>query len=350
MEKPPNISQQQIKKREESPEDFSYFKKTIELTQTAKMEFRSGAPANLFYHTLNIYGFLGNHGTEYGPEINNKSIHDASNKEIKDRLIQKRGDIYDKEEKFVRTFINTDPQNVGALINTFAKSEDPDMRLLSTAMRDSWEKYEPYFSSQASKFKETTLYNMETLPWSEWAEKMERVTGSTFNTNMVTVTAEPLIGSAMYLRPNVCIGSIWPGNDMGFVHEGLHLLLDNEAWANDQRIKDMMPKDWRSPDIERYPRWQSYFEQAVVISLDCSIRNREPYFDGCSIGSLEQYFYEPIKQWYVKKIEGATEDMLTDVIYKILSEHKAELVDQTKEMPAYEKPSEQQNQDERQGP
>lgn len=308
---------------ENVPENFDYFNESVEISPYRKLEFRSGAAANLLFHTLNVYGLLGNHGRTYVKRI--ETIGDAPNPERQSAL---REDWWANYEKSVSTLISMDPHMAEVLIEGFGQSEDESLRLLSSALRDSWQKYRGYWLERAATLSEIVAANIKELPWRAWAEKMELVTGKSFPMDMVSISAEPLMESAMYVKPNICIGPIGRGNDFGFVHEGLHLLL-NEDWAADARIAAMIPEGFRHHFWG--DNWKGKFEQAVVVSLDYLIRNPrntiEDYFEGCNVGDLFPYFFNPIAKWYELKIASKTQETITDVIYNILQTHKTELID-----------------------
>ena len=316
------LTQRQFIPTPESADDFTYFRKSIEISEGRRLEFLSGAPANLLFHTLNVYGLLHGHGESYSKV--NTDIGDALDEQIKKYLAK---NINDK--LIVEIFLKFDPKTPEELINIFLNDEeygDPAFKVFGQALEKSWALYKNYWEKHAPIFKRKIEENVANVKYREWAEKMEFVVGERFDMDFVAIVAEPLMESAMYLEPNVTMGTITRRGDSGFVHEGLHLLL-KEKWAEESRILNMVPNNWHDKGWGKF--WQKKFEQAIVVSLDCLIRGREDvaeYMEGCNVGDLEQFFFEPIKKWYELKLKGETQETLPDVIYEILRKNRKELM------------------------
>ncbi|MFA6476103.1 MAG: hypothetical protein WCV68_01660 [Candidatus Paceibacterota bacterium] len=309
---------------EASGPGFLYYKEAVPISEGKKLEFHSGATANLLFHTLNIYGFLGSLSTSDYEKIN-EVIGDVPDKAIQTELLKFKEENHDN---IISDFIILDPHTPEELINSFGESADSSIQLFAQALAKSWEKYKSYWETRTAKLYPILQANVEIIPWAEYAQKMELVTGATFDLDMNIIAVEALMRSASYVEPNIAIGSIGQGNDAGFVHEGLHLLLKKD-WAKEERTKNLVPRSWH--DDFWKSNWDVKFEQAVVVSLDQLIRNRpqsiEGYFKGCRVEGLEKFFFGPIKDWYEAKLTGQTEEKLSDIIYKILSSHKKELID-----------------------
>lgn len=320
MEPNPKLTPDTI---ESQADNFLYLKESVPISGGKNLEFHSGATANLLFHTLNIYGMLGNHGRTYSET--KEKIGDVPDEQIKTELLKFREE---NRNNIVGDFIILDPKTPEELIQVFKTSADESIRLFGEALAKSWEKYKKYWSSQAEQLQQIVRANAQEMPWQEYARKMELMTGASFDTDMHAIAAEALMESAMYVRPNIAIGPVRKNNDVGFVHEGLHLLL-KENWAEEESIESLIPITWYDNFWGR--NWKGKFEQAVVVSLDQLIRNShqpiEDYFEGCRVQGLEKFFFGPIKDWYEKKLSEQTEEKLSDIIYKILSSHKKELID-----------------------
>ncbi|MDO8504932.1 MAG: hypothetical protein Q7S36_03730 [Candidatus Liptonbacteria bacterium] len=296
-----------------------YFKKEIEISEKHKLEFLTGEAINLFFHTLNVYGLLGLHGKTY-------KSGDSADAGLSSVLKEESEGRDDRFEGLVRKLVEADPKTPEELFAVF--SADKYETALSEALKKSWESF---YGDYWIKNREKLMNNFASLTisnnWTEEAGKMEKLSGSKLETDFYLVGAEALAQSGMYAKPNISIGSM---EHSSFFHEGMHLLL-KEKWAEDPRIKSLMPDNWHDPEMWGNS-WQQKFEQAVVVALDSLGKNMTKeksymYFDGCLVGDIKDFFYEPLKNWYEQKMLGKEAEKLEDVIYEILSTNKSELID-----------------------
>lgn len=314
--------------KEPENEKIDYLKKEIEITDEFRLSVISGTPANLLFHTLNKYDLIWNHGKSYSqfPDIKN----DIPDENLKNELTESNN-----LASIIHKFIAQNPKNVDELIKLYNENEQE--KALSSTLKKSWENfYKDYWARNGSKLNQIVESNIAKNDWLGPARQMEILTDKKFNSDFYLIYAEALAESAMKVEPNICIGAIHSNSMAGFTHEGLHLLL-NEEWANDSRIKNIMPANWN--DIGGWgTNWKRKFEQAIVVALDCLIRNANgkassvsDYFNGCNVGDLKKYFFEPLKNWYQQKIQGRTSEKIADIVFKILDENSSALLDKFKQ-------------------
>ena len=301
-------------------EAADYFKKEIEISENHKLKFLSGEAVNLFFHTLNLYGLLGLHGKTY-------KSGDSVDVKLRDILKEEpEGGMYERFEQFVRKVVEADPKTPEELFAVF--SADKYEAAFSEALKKSRESfYGGYWAKNSEKLLNKFMSLAGSRNWAEEGGKMEKLSGSKFETDFYLIGAEALAESGMYAKPNISIGSM---EYSSFFHEGMHLLL-KENWAEDPRIKSLMPDNWHDPKMWENS-WQQKFEQAIVVALDSLSKNMTKersyaYFDGCMVGDIKDFFYEPLKDWYEQKMQGREDKKLEDVIYEILSANKADLID-----------------------
>jgi len=287
-----------------------YFKKEIVISKDTKLVFVTGLPVNLFFHVLNIYGVLRRHGETYKERKN-----DNTDPKLEKTLYTLGFDLA------VAKLVACDPKTPEILFETFNSNEVEN--ILTLALKQSWRQfYKNYWEQNWERLLAVFISNIETQDWVGIAKRMEILSDSKFESNFFLVGAEALAESAICVEPNISIGSVRSNYDVGFFHEGMHLLL-NEKWANEPRIKSLVLENWN--EIGGWGKnWKGKIEQVVVVSLDSMNRDmkqerRHDYFVGNNVGDLEEPFFEPLKTWYLEKIKGRSDKAIADVIFSILS-------------------------------
>jgi len=142
------------------------------------------------------------------------------------------------------------------------------------------------------------------------------VTHCEFPNDFYIFPAEPLSGSGLKFSNNVSMGDLEIGSDMSFVHEGLHLLL-NERWAKNEDIIEIIKKSNYKDDF--YNSWIAKYEQALVIGLDCCIQNSndkraENYYKSCNVDNVFNVAYPLIKNYYDNDCNESIEKLMFNII------------------------------------
>ncbi|MCL2758419.1 MAG: hypothetical protein FWE64_03810 [Alphaproteobacteria bacterium] len=295
-------------------------------TKNAKIIISCNEAVNFFIHTLNIYGMLGVQGNQYALRQNEK-VRQSIDSEIFEEIIQpqyctrtgqnfyasdwkpkKRLRIYETgmqyimDNKIWEKPVDLENVHMGVTEVNFDR-----------ALRKSWEKFYRDYWRETLKDREALFEKCANgFDFAEALEKMElatqRIPGDDFYVFPTEATAE----AAIWFEPNVSMGTMRrPGHDFGFTHEGLHILL-KEEWAKNNKIVKFMEK-------VDYKGWQFHYEQALVVGLDCCIRNidsaAKDYHKGCGVDDVFPVSYPLIKEYYDS---GCKED-LEEVMFKIIS-------------------------------
>jgi hypothetical protein len=159
--------------------------------------------------------------------------------------------------------------------------------------------------------------------WAESLAQMERLTRRQWKGSAFVFATEGAGRSALWVKPNICIGGLGEASDAGFVHEGLHLLL-GEEWATAPRIqafmasRDFNDRFWKS-------NWAGKYEQALVASLDIYIRGlhrKYPegkvvpnYLSGVRVGDIADIAWPLVKD-YADHPAGTIEDLMLEMIQR----------------------------------
>jgi hypothetical protein len=287
-------------------------------TKDVKIIIDCNEVINLFLHTLNIYGLLGNHGTSYKLK-KNENVLKSIDKEILENV--KQGDSYFSYGNLwlyipgMEYIINNrvwenqiDQININMGIT--------EMRF-NLAFQKSWnEFYKDYWYNTLKERKLLFLECMNSFNFVEAAKKMTIAAHCEFPSDFYVFPAESLAGSGLKFSNNVCMGDLVIGSDMSFVHEGLHLLL-NKKWAENKDINKIIKES--NYKVEYYNSWMEKYEQALVIGLDCCIQNSSDeraknYYENCDVDDVFNVAYPLIKNYYNNNCNESIEKLMFKII------------------------------------
>ena len=273
--------------------------------------------ANVVLHAMNLYGLLGTNAQSYELRSDPASIA-AVDPEIRRQLAgQERyfGDgtleIFSPTmERLVSDRIYRASPSPG-LLRDLAPAPFGDV--LARAWVGHYEHYwEAQFEGLVSRFGAMVTR----FDWHSALDQMEHLTAYAWSGEMLVMCVEATAESAFTCGDRVCIGTLREGSDAGFVHEGLHLLLRGH-WAESNRIRQLA-RDRLPPHPFWRTDWQTRYEQALVVGLDCHIRaipqaRVRQYFEGCGVGDLYGATW-PLVSEHVqaprKDIEGLMYDLI----------------------------------------
>lgn len=273
---------------------------------------------NLFLHTLNIYGLLGNHGQKYALRTDSRVISSIDNVIFEN---VQQGDHY-----FSYGNLNIYETGMDYIIDNdlWSKSIDDINIILGVfeanfdkVIKKSWNDfYKEYWNNNIAERSSFFYECINSFDYYSALDKMMLATHNEFTDNFYIFPSEALAESALKYRHNICMGNLVMGDDIGFVHEGLHLLL-NEEWAKNEEINDIIKKSGYK--VNNYPTWSAKFEQALVIGLDCCIRGLHDkialqYFNGCNVGDLFDVSYQLIKDYYMNGCVSNIELLMKKII------------------------------------
>jgi hypothetical protein len=279
---------------------------------------------NLFLHTLNIYGLLGYHGQDYPLRGNAKAIA-ALDPELLERI--KDGDRY-----FSRGDLKIYETGMNYILDNRAWERQPQKGDISYGIVEAdfgwafdkgWDEfYRDYWQETLGERKALFEKCVASFDFIKALEKMTKATHNIFSSNFYIFPAEPLGHSGLKYRDNVCMGGMFPGDDMGFVHEGLHLLL-NKRWALDERIRLLM-RNYNDDGF--YDSWASKYEQALVVGLDCQIKEyddkfAEKYYNNCSVGDLYSEAYPRIMRYYKDGCTDSVDNLMFSIMSAVLNKN-----------------------------
>ena len=277
---------------------------------------------NLFIHTLNLYDLLGGHGKQYTLRKNVQA-----RKAIISNLYSQ---VTGKDRYFTRGDLNIYKSSMQKIVedNLYLEKVAPQLldrislEAFPSALANSWKRfYKDYWTGEFDRL--STIYQkmIEDIDWPQTIDQMAGLSQSSLHGEMLLFLVEATAESALTFGKNTCIGTLQAGSDGGFVHEGLHLLLD-EKWADSPRLNTLIEsKGFTDPF---WKNWQNKYEQALVVSLDCHIRdfaddlNRvRKYFRGCRIEDLYPTVW-PLVSRYVQERKGTIEELMYRVIAESL--------------------------------
>ena len=277
---------------------------------------------NLFIHTLNLYDLLGGHGNQYTLRKNMQA-----RKAIISNLYSQ---VTGKDRYFTHGDLDIYEASMQKIVedNLYLEKVAPQLldrislEAFPSALANSWKRfYEDYWTGEFDRL--LTIYQkmIEDIDWPQTIDQMAGLSQSSLHGEMLLFLVEATAESALTFGKNTCIGTLQAGSDGGFVHEGLHLLLD-EKWADSPRLNTLIEsKGFTDPF---WKNWQNKYEQALVVSLDCHIRdfaddlNRvRKYFRGCRIEDLYPTVW-PLVSRYVQERKGTIEELMYRVIAESL--------------------------------
>lgn len=285
---------------------------------THRLIFSYNPTVNLFFHTLNLYGLLGNHGRAYGLR-NDENAAKTVIPEIYEQV--KDGDYffsYGKNGVYC--------SGMDCIMKNGLWREYPDFsRFKITAETECfipayeacWEGfYKNYWDTSAEKGAEEFRKCVEKYDWRDLLEKMQLAAKQRLFTDIYAFSAEAAAGSGMTYSDNVTIGS---GGDMAVVHEGLHLLL-REKWADDERIQKYLAekhKPFNRAEMH-HSNYVKYYEQALVLTLEHIILCRENKLEescrSCGVHELYGIAYPAVKDYYESGCKDSLETLMLGII------------------------------------
>ena len=277
---------------------------------------------NLFIHTLNLYDLLGGHGKQYALRKNVQ----ARKAIVSDLYSQ----IIGKDRYFTHGDLDIYKASMQKIVkeNLYLEKVTPHLldqispEAFPSALANSWKRfYEDYWTGEFDQLLKIFQKMIEDIDWAKTIDQMAGLSQSSFQGEMLLFLVESTAESALTFGKRTCIGTLQAGSDGGFVHEGLHLLLD-EKWADSPRINALIEsKGFKDPF---WKNWQNKYEQALVVSLDCHIQNFandldrvRKYFRGCRIEDLYPTVW-PLVSRYVQEREGTIEELMYRVIAESL--------------------------------
>ncbi len=190
--------------------------------------------------------------------------------------------------------------------------------------------YREYWDANFERLLEEFCAMNEEVHWAEALELMEKLTGRAWKNDVYVFATEGTGKSALWVKPNICIGAAGKDSDAGFVHEGLHLLL-LEEWAKSPQIREYMAAHpLRDPFWKE--NWAGKYEQALVVALDIHIRGlnrRYPedkvvpaYFEGTGVKDLTNTVW-PLVKAYVANPDGNIEKLMFLMIRQSVEQRPA---------------------------
>jgi hypothetical protein len=185
------------------------------------------------------------------------------------------------------------------------------------AFEKSWnEFYKYYWYKTLNERKKIFDECVNSFNYTNAIEKMIVASQREFPSDFYIFPAEALAGSGLKFSNNVSMGDLRIGSDMSFVHEGLHLLL-NEEWSKDNEIIELINNSNYKAGL--YNTWSAKYEQALVIGLDCCIQNSSDekarnYYENCDVGDIFDVAYPLIKNYYNNGINESIEKLMYKVI------------------------------------
>jgi len=177
--------------------------------------------------------------------------------------------------------------------------------------------YREYWDANFERLLEEFRAMNDEVHWAEALALMERLTGRAWKNDVYVFATEGTGKSALWVKPNICIGAAGKDSDAGFVHEGLHLLL-LEEWAKAPQIREYMAAHPFHDPVWK-ENWAGKYEQALVVALDIHIRGlnrRYPedqvvpaYFEGTGVKDLTNIAWPLVKE-YVANPDGQIEKLM----------------------------------------
>jgi hypothetical protein len=281
--------------------------------------------SSLIAHTLTLYGINPQSGTTHYPVLRDEAAQAAVDPELRKRLAGQ--DLYFRSSGTIRVYRPT----MEAMVARCLYRTRPDEHAIrevaiapfDEALASTWERfYRHYWDAHFDSMLSRLRVMAEKVAWAPSLEKMQQLTGRSWQGEMYVFTVEGTGKSAITAGTNICMGELGEESDAGFVHEGLHLLL-REEWAKSPAIATFMENRPFSDPF--WKSWIKKYEQAVVVCLDIYIRDlyrlfpgREKrvvhnYMEGTRVGDLEDIAW-PLVKAYADGPQGTFEDLMLRII------------------------------------
>ena len=320
--------------------------KKIINTKNADIIISCNEAVNFFIHTLNIYGVLGKHGKRYALQPSGTLLQ--SRKQLPGHnpdYVLRHNKVLSSMDGRVFEYVKQCSDNHGK--NWFASADAKPrgyLRLFDTgmqyimdnklwdkpvdsanvnmgiseadfnvALQKSWEVfYKDFWHETVGDREKLFAECVNSFNFVEALEKMERASQRKWTNDFYIFPTDAMAESASWFKPNVSIGGLnHTEHDFSFVHEGLHLLL-KEKWAKNDKIVSLIQKSGYKS--ERYNRWQSEYEQVLVIALDHLIRNKDEIGGYCGTEDIFHMAYPLIKEWYNNGCKEDLEKLMFEII------------------------------------
>jgi len=183
-------------------------------------------------------------------------------------------------------------------------------------LRRSWDCfYKTYWEQNKTRLENYFNQMIRNRDWSKTFNEMQDITDVRFPMDFYVAAVEATAASATMIPPNISIGTPQPQDDCGFVHEGLHLLLDHSPEY--KQVASFMNAH-KFPEEQRktipYRDFKGKIEQAAVITLDSLISGRPEYLDGCRVGDLRDTVYCELVKWYNSERKVKFTEALLDIL------------------------------------
>jgi hypothetical protein len=280
---------------------------------------------NLLLHTMNVYDLLGLHGRGYALR------DDPGVRQVVDPKIL--ANIAGTENYFAGGGRDFYSPTMSTIMEERISARYPDrellLRIAPEPLNDSlvrmWEGfYRGYWSGRFETLVSQFIAMNESVQWGEALDLMERWAGRPWRGTMYVFAVEGTADSAVTYGDDVCIGTVRPGDDAGFVHEGLHLLL-KENWAKSPRLQQFMAG--RTFQDSYWGRdWPAKYEQALVVALEWQAKRRlhpgtfdlarvQRAFKGCGVGDLFEIAW-PLTTRYADQGGMTLDDLMWELVHK----------------------------------
>ena len=276
--------------------------------------FHLSIVVNLVLHTYNLYDLLGEHGKTY-PLRTDRDALQFVDKEIHRKVSGQ--DCY-----FGSGSLDLFRSTMIRLMEDESRMETPEGQLdelspdpMNRALNLMWEGfYRSYWQNREPQLSDDFATMCAGTHWSDLMDQMEQLTGETWSKDMLILPVEATAESAL-TWDRVCIGTLDPAGDAGFVHEGLHLLLGG-SWRQSPKIRAL----WQGRSFEDayWLSWESMYEQAIVTAFSSILRGESDdrarlAFQGCRVEVLFDVAW-PLSQAHAREGSHSLEDLMLELI------------------------------------
>jgi len=283
---------------------------------------------NLLIHTMNLYQLFDGRVADYPLRRDEASLR-AVNPKILAELggMDKRFSPKGKVQVFAPTMTNLVEGRLYLQLIDAAKLRAMAPAPFGEALAGMWTSfYKDYWRLRFDDLVEQFRAMDKNVRWAQTLGRMEKLTGRKWRGSMQVFAVEGTGKSAFTFGKNVCIGTLRPDDDAGFVHEGLHLLLQEE-WSKSPRIAEVMAgaefndKFWGKS-------WASKYEQALVVMLSMHLQGRDTArgkpsrdeflklnLEGNMAGDIADIAIESVGT-YLKAPDGDIERLMFEIVSK----------------------------------